>query len=115
MSAIANGPRPKTIKKRYDLKDQRHVKATTERVFRKTDDALILFSSSLWQTVTLGEFYPPDRGRYHCALYDPLAGAVLLARLAREAQVTTLSMMQLLALSTFDGKKRDALQQRELF
>ncbi len=58
---------------------------------------------------------PPDRRRYHCALYDALAGAVLLAALAREPQIATLSTMQLLAFSTLDPKKRDALQQRELF
>jgi len=39
----------------------------------------------------------------------------LLAALAREPQVAGLSVMQLLALSTLDGEKRDALQQRELF
>ena len=61
------------------------------------------------------EHCPPDRCRYHAALYDSLAGALLLAALARDPQVAGLSMMQLLALSTLDGSKRDALQQRELF
>jgi DNA polymerase-3 subunit epsilon len=58
---------------------------------------------------------PPSRRRYHAALYDALAGAVLLAALARDPQVGGLSCMQLLALSTLDAAKRDALQQRELF
>ena len=58
---------------------------------------------------------PPERCGYHCALYDALAGALLLARLARDPQVTQLSLMQLLALSTFNAEKREALQQRELF
>jgi DNA polymerase III epsilon subunit-like protein len=58
---------------------------------------------------------PVDRRHYHAALYDALAGAVLLAALAREPQLARLSMMQLLALSTFDAKKRDALTQDELF
>ena len=58
---------------------------------------------------------PPERRRYHAALYDALAGALLLASLAREPQLTLLTTMQLLALSTLDGEKRDALQQRELF
>ncbi len=62
--AIANGPRPPAIKKRCSFKDERHVKLTTERVFRKRDDALVFFSSSAWQGVTLSQFYPPDRGRY---------------------------------------------------
>lgn len=58
---------------------------------------------------------PPDRRRYHAALYDALAGALLLNALARDPQIAALSPMQLLALSTLDGGKRDALQQRELF
>ena len=58
---------------------------------------------------------PPDRRRYHAALYDALAGALLLASLAREPRLAALTTMQLLALSTLDGDKRDALQQRELF
>lgn len=58
---------------------------------------------------------PPGRRRYHCALYDALAGALLLSRLARDPQISGLSLLQLLALSTLDPVKRDALQQRELF
>lgn len=58
---------------------------------------------------------PPGRRLYHCALYDALAGALLLARLARDPQLAGLSLLQLLALSTLDPVKRDALQQRELF
>jgi DNA polymerase III epsilon subunit-like protein len=61
------------------------------------------------------EYCPVDRRRYHAALYDALAGAVLLAALARDPQLAPLTMMQLLALSTLDPQKRDALQQRELF
>jgi DNA polymerase-3 subunit epsilon len=61
------------------------------------------------------QFCPVERRRYHAALYDALAGAVLLASLAREPAVAGMSVMQLLALSTLDGAKRDALTQRELF
>src|SRR4051812_18450911 len=60
-------------------------------------------------------FCPENRCRYHAALYDALAGALLLARLARDPQIAALTTMQLLALSTLDPQKRDALQQRELF
>ncbi len=62
--AIANGPQPPLIKKRYSCKDERHVKNTTQRVFRHLDDALVFFSSSPWQSVSLVQFYPPDRGKY---------------------------------------------------
>jgi DNA polymerase-3 subunit epsilon len=58
---------------------------------------------------------PMGRQRYHAALYDALAGALLLVSLAREPRLAELSIMQLLALSTLDPGKRDALQQGELF
>lgn len=61
------------------------------------------------------EHCPRSRKRFHAALYDALAGAILLASLAREPQLAELTMMQLLAFSTLDGGKRDALRQRELF
>ena len=61
------------------------------------------------------EHCPPERQRYHAALYDALAGALLLASLARDARLAEMTVMQLLALSTLDGNKRDALRQRELF
>ncbi len=65
---------------------------------------------------TLAEAHcPPARRRYHAALYDSLAGAVLLNALARDTRLAQLSVMQLLALSTLDPVKRDALQQGNLF
>src|SRR5262245_40300525 len=62
--AIANGSQPKLIKQRYSLKDQHGVKSSTERVYRKLGDTVVLFSSSNWNAVSLHQFYPPDRGRY---------------------------------------------------
>lgn len=58
---------------------------------------------------------PPARRHYHAALYDAIAGAVLLGSLAREPRLAGLSTMQLLALSTLDPDKRDSLRQGELF
>lgn len=58
---------------------------------------------------------PVDRRRYHAALYDALAGALLLGSLAHHPSLASLSTMQLLALSTLDGEKRDALRQGTLF
>lgn len=62
--AIANGPRPHLVKKRFFLKDERQVKRAEEKVFRQLDDGVVMFSSSPWQAVHLYDFYPPDRGRY---------------------------------------------------
>jgi DNA polymerase III epsilon subunit-like protein len=58
---------------------------------------------------------PVGRQNYHAALYDALAGALLLAALGRDPQLARLTTMQLLALSTLDPDKRSALTQRELF
>ena len=62
--AIANGPQPPLVQKRLSCKEERHVQHTTERVFRHDENALVFFSSSLWQAVTMSQFYPPDRGKY---------------------------------------------------
>jgi mono/diheme cytochrome c family protein len=63
--AIVNGPQPPVIKKRYFLKDQHVVKASQEKVYLRQDDTLVMFSSAPWVSVTVSQFYPPDRGRYH--------------------------------------------------
>ena len=62
--AIANLPQPKLVKNRYSLKDERIVKVTTEDVYRHRDDSLVMLSSSPWNSITVGQFYPPDRGKY---------------------------------------------------
>ena len=58
---------------------------------------------------------PPTRRKYHCALYDALAGALLLGSLARHEKLASLTVMQLLALSALDPRKRESIVQRELF
>jgi hypothetical protein len=95
-AAIANGPQPPLHKKRYSLKDQHQVKSTTEQVFRKIGDTVVLFSSSAWQAVTLYQFYPPDGGRYRFRIsaqavqsggkpvtYQVMAGPMLMATKSR--------------------------------
>jgi len=65
--AIANGPRPTTLQKRYSLKDQHYVKSSTENVYRQLDDTVVCFCSSEWRTVWISQFYPSfeaDRGQY---------------------------------------------------
>lgn len=62
-----------------------------------------------------GRHCPPARRRYHAALYDALAAALLLARLADEPGVGDRSLGWLLTMSTLDPAKREALNQGELF
>lgn len=58
---------------------------------------------------------PPERRRYHAALYDALAGALLLCALAREPSFAQLTLLELFAHSTRNGEKRDELRQGTLF
>lgn len=58
---------------------------------------------------------PPARRFYHAALYDALAGALLLARLAEEPAVAEQPLAWLLEMSTMDGARRDEMRQGGLF
>lgn len=60
-------------------------------------------------------YCPKDRCRYHAALYDALAGALLLRRLAREPTVAAQSLAWLLTMSTMDPVKRAEMTQDDLF
>lgn len=66
------------------------------------------------ETVAL-QHCPPERRRYHAALYDALAGALLLRALLRRPEFAEATVPWLLQMSTQDGDKRDALQQGSLF
>ncbi len=58
---------------------------------------------------------PVNRRHYHAALYDALAGALLLRALLKRPELATATIPWLLQMSTLDGEKRDALQQGSLF
>lgn len=58
---------------------------------------------------------PPERRRYHAALYDALAGALLLRALLQRPELAQATIPWLLQMSTMDGEKRSALQQGNLF
>lgn len=62
--AIANLPQPPLLKQRYSLKEERLVQTTTEDVYLKRGDTVVMFSSSPWNAITVGQFYPPNRGQY---------------------------------------------------
>ena len=64
-AAITNGPRPNTIKRRFDIKNEKSVKPTGS-VYRHIDDGVAIFSS--WVSaniqVTLWQFQSRERGKY---------------------------------------------------
>lgn len=58
---------------------------------------------------------PPERRRYHAALYDALAGVLLLRALLERPEFAPATIPWLLQMSTLDPDKRGAMQQTELF
>lgn len=58
---------------------------------------------------------PEGRRRYHAALYDALAAALLLLSLGRRPEFAGMSVSWLLQMSTANPEKRDAMRQGELF
>ncbi len=61
------------------------------------------------------ELCPPERRHYHAALYDALAGALLLARLGELPGWGERSLRWLIEHSTLDPARREELRQGELF
>ncbi len=61
------------------------------------------------------EYCPAGRCRYHAALYDALAGALLLARLAETPGWGDKSLRWLIEHSTLNAARREGLRQGELF
>ena len=58
---------------------------------------------------------PPERRRYHAALYDALASALLLRAALRRPEFAGATIPWLLQLSALDPVRREAMQQGELF
>jgi len=81
----------------------------------KLGDLVAAFALQDELDVLAAKHCPPERRRYHAALYDALAGALLLTRLAAEPSLASLRIGWFLEMSTLDGEKRDALRQARLF
>ena len=62
-----------------------------------------------------GVHCPKERRRYHSALYDAIAGALLLNALLAREEFSTATIPWLLQMSTANAQKRDSLKQAELF
>ena len=58
---------------------------------------------------------PSGRQRYHCALYDSLASAFLLTRLAEEPKISEASLEWLIETSASGQKKSDLPNQATMF
>ena len=58
---------------------------------------------------------PAGRRQYHAALYDALAGALLLRVFLQRPEFAAATIPWLLQMSTLDGGRRDALRQRDLW
>jgi DNA polymerase-3 subunit epsilon len=58
---------------------------------------------------------PATRRFFHAALYDALAGALLLVQLLRRPELAEATLPWLLQMSTADAQKRASLQQGDLF
>lgn len=57
---------------------------------------------------------PPRRQRYHCALYDALASALLLIHLLGEKELESASLRWLITQSASSASKRQSMEQQEL-
>lgn len=81
----------------------------------KLGDLVAVFGLQERLDALAAEHCPADRRRYHAALYDALAGALLLGRLAAEPTLAERSLAWLLEMSTLDGARRDSMKQGGLF
>jgi DNA polymerase-3 subunit epsilon len=60
-------------------------------------------------------YCPKERIRYHCALYDSLASALLLQRLFALEELSNLTLFQLFTLSASSASVYNQRRQQELF
>ncbi|HAV14555.1 MAG TPA: 3'-5' exonuclease [Opitutae bacterium] len=81
----------------------------------KLGDLIQLFDLEAALAELAGLYCPEKRGRYHCALYDALASALLLRRLYHEPDLGELTLRWLLVNSAASTASRDALGQQDLF
>ena len=81
----------------------------------KLSDLISIFSLQSSLDALAKQYTPPERRHYHAALYDALAGALLLKRLGEIPEIMEHSCPWLLAMSIMDPEKRDSIQQRNLF
>lgn len=85
------------------------------RTSRKLEDVVGVLGLQAGLEELASRFCPPLRRRFHAAAYDALAAALVLARLARDADGRPWSLARLLVASTADARRREARQQARFF
>ena len=81
----------------------------------KLEDLVTQFSLVAELATLTERFCPPERRRYHAALYDALATALLLRATLARPEFEAATVPWLLELSSLDPARRGPLRQGELF
>lgn len=81
----------------------------------KLGDLIELFKLQGDLEVQAALYCPEKRQRYHCALYDALASALLLRRLYEEPDLQAMSLRWLFLQSSSTDAGRDSMGQQDLF
>ncbi len=80
----------------------------------KLQDLVAIFELQPELDSRVATLCPVDRRHYHCALYDAVASALLLRRLADEPSLKDASLRWLFLQSAASAAARDAMGQQEL-
>ena len=81
----------------------------------KLEDLVTQFALGSALAVLAEKHCPPARRRYHAALYDALASALLLRCALQRPEFEAATVSWLLELSSLDPARRESLRQGELF
>ncbi len=81
----------------------------------KLGDLIALFDLGSELEAQAALYCPEKRARYHCALFDALASALLLRRLYAEPELSELTLRWLIVNSASSTASRDGLEQQDLF
>jgi DNA polymerase-3 subunit epsilon len=81
----------------------------------KLEDLVTQFALGPELAALAERYCPTARRRYHAALYDALASALLLRAVLRKPEFEPATIPWLLQLSALDPVRREAMQQGELF
>jgi hypothetical protein len=81
----------------------------------KLRDLIVLFDLQALLDEQAALYCPEKRRRYHCALYDTLASALLLSRLYDDPDLQSMSLRWLFLQSASTDAARESMGQQDLF